>query len=82
MIISGLAKSPSGLIRQVLAPYSQTREPEARMAKMIKKAELPRKSCAQCGLPIVWRKKWARDWEAVRFCSDRCRSDAKRAGRA
>jgi hypothetical protein len=54
---------------------------EARMAKMVKKADLPRKSCAHCGFPIVWRKKWARDWEAVRFCSDRCRSDAKRAAR-
>ncbi|MFN3440708.1 MULTISPECIES: DUF2256 domain-containing protein [Pseudomonadota] len=43
------------------------------MPKMRKKSELPTKVCAACGLPFTWRKKWARDWDAVRFCSDRCR---------
>lgn len=43
------------------------------MPKMRKKSELPQKICAACGLPFTWRKKWERDWEAVRFCSDRCR---------
>ncbi len=33
----------------------------------------PPKSCAVCGRAITWRKKWARDWESVRYCSDRCR---------
>ncbi len=33
----------------------------------------PAKSCASCGREITWRKKWARDWDAVRFCSDGCR---------
>ena len=37
------------------------------------KADLPQKICATCGRPFTWRKKWARDWEAVKFCSDRCR---------
>ena len=51
------------------------------MPKMRRKSELPVKVCAACGLPFAWRKKWERDWEAVRFCSDRCRKDgAKRAG--
>lgn len=31
------------------------------------------KTCAACGRTITWRRKWARDWEAVRWCSDRCR---------
>ncbi len=35
---------------------------------------LPTKTCATCGRPFVWRKKWARDWEQVRYCSDRCRN--------
>lgn len=35
---------------------------------------LPTKVCAACGRSFTWRKKWARDWEQVRFCSDRCRS--------
>ena len=35
---------------------------------------LPTKTCATCGRSFAWRKKWARDWDAVRHCSDRCRS--------
>jgi hypothetical protein len=31
------------------------------------------KSCEACGRTITWRRKWARDWDAVRFCSDACR---------
>lgn len=34
----------------------------------------PSKPCAGCGRTITWRKKWARDWDQVRWCSDRCRS--------
>ncbi|MGC9387341.1 MAG: DUF2256 domain-containing protein [Hydrogenovibrio sp.] len=26
-----------------------------------------------CGRPFVWRKKWRKDWEQVRYCSERCR---------
>ena len=44
------------------------------MPKMVKKGDLPTKLCAACGLPFAWRKKWARDWDQVKFCSDRCRS--------
>lgn len=50
------------------------------MAKMLRKGDLPTKICAACGRPFAWRRKWAKDWEAVRFCSDRCRSAAKAAG--
>ena len=38
------------------------------------KRDLPSKPCVACGRPFTWRKKWARDWEQVRYCSDRCRS--------
>jgi hypothetical protein len=44
----------------------------ARM-KMRKKSDLPSKQCAHCGLPFAWRKKWERDWEQVKYCSERCR---------
>ncbi|WP_420478044.1 DUF2256 domain-containing protein [Brevundimonas sp. FT23028] len=37
------------------------------------KGDLPTKACAACGLPFSWRRKWARDWDQVKFCSDRCR---------
>lgn len=43
------------------------------MSKMRKKSELASKICPVCGLPFQWRKKWARDWEQVRYCSERCR---------
>lgn len=43
------------------------------MPRMIRKADLPAKTCAACGRPFVWRRKWARDWENVRYCSERCR---------
>ena len=31
------------------------------------------KVCAVCGRTITWRKKWEKDWEQVRYCSERCR---------
>ncbi|MDO5648903.1 DUF2256 domain-containing protein [Paracoccus sp. (in: a-proteobacteria)] len=43
------------------------------MVKMRRKSDLPTKICATCGRPFAWRKKWARDWDQVRYCSDRCR---------
>jgi hypothetical protein len=44
------------------------------MPKMRQKADLPSKTCLTCNRPFVWRKKWARDWDNVKYCSDRCRS--------
>ena len=34
----------------------------------------PSKPCAACGRTITWRKKWERDWDNVKFCSDACRT--------
>ncbi|MEL7061436.1 MAG: DUF2256 and DUF3253 domain-containing protein [Acidobacteriota bacterium] len=31
------------------------------------------KICATCGRTFAWRRKWQRNWEAVRYCSERCR---------
>ena len=31
------------------------------------------KDCVVCGRTIEWRKKWERDWDAVKYCSDGCR---------
>ena len=36
-------------------------------------AQPPDKVCAACGRSFSYRAKWARDWEAVRYCSARCR---------
>ncbi|WP_298402218.1 DUF2256 domain-containing protein [uncultured Chloroflexus sp.] len=43
-----------------------------------RKGQLPAKICAACGRPFEWRKKWARCWEEVRYCSDRCRQSGRR----
>ncbi|WP_343611931.1 DUF2256 domain-containing protein [Novosphingobium sp.] len=43
------------------------------MPRMVRKGDLPTKLCAACNRPFAWRKKWARDWDQVRYCSDRCR---------
>lgn len=48
------------------------------MAKMRRKGDLPEKMCIICQRPFAWRKKWARTWESVATCSDRCRDEAKR----
>ncbi|WP_311221914.1 MULTISPECIES: DUF2256 domain-containing protein [unclassified Acidovorax] len=37
------------------------------------KADLPSKICAACGLPMTWRRSWAKNWAEVKYCSDRCR---------
>lgn len=39
----------------------------------IKKQHLPQKLCAVCGRPFMWRRKWARVWEDVKYCSEACR---------
>lgn len=35
--------------------------------------ERPSKPCAVCGRVITWRRKWEKNWEDVRYCSDACR---------
>lgn len=37
------------------------------------KTKLESKLCAVCGRTIEWRKKWERDWEQIRYCSDGCK---------
>ena len=32
--------------------------------------------CQRCGLEFEWRKKWARDWDSVKYCSEKCRRSA------
>jgi hypothetical protein len=44
------------------------------MPRGVKKSDLPQKTCATCGKPFTWRKKWEKVWDEVRYCSDRCRA--------
>ncbi|WP_116644761.1 DUF2256 domain-containing protein [Salinivibrio sp. HTSP] len=46
-----------------------------------KKPHLPSKVCLTCERPFTWRKKWARCWDEVRYCSDRCRREGRRHAR-
>ena len=40
-------------------------------------ASLPSKFCICCGRPFQWRRKWARCWDEVKYCSERCRRRKK-----
>ncbi|QJQ20518.1 DUF2256 domain-containing protein [Pseudomonas sp. SK] len=44
----------------------------------MKKQHLPSKLCVVCNRPFSWRKRWARCWEQVLYCSQRCRRSAPR----
>ncbi len=46
---------------------------------MRRKGDLPSKPCLACGRPFDWRRKWAKVWDEVKFCSDRCRVDARKS---
>jgi hypothetical protein len=37
------------------------------------KASLPSKPCVVCGRQMTWRKAWAKNWDDVKYCSERCR---------
>ncbi|WP_377513028.1 DUF2256 domain-containing protein [Octadecabacter sp. R77987] len=47
------------------------------MAKSVRKSDLPVRTCATCGRPFNWRRKWARVWAEVRYCSARCRTQRR-----
>jgi len=44
------------------------------------KSYLPSKPCAVCGRTMSWRRAWAKHWEDVRYCSERCRRNKAAAG--
>lgn len=41
--------------------------------KKYNKSNLPTKCCVVCNRPFTWRKKWAKVWDEVKYCSDKCR---------
>lgn len=42
------------------------------------KKALPSKPCAVCERPMSWRKRWAKNWDEVKYCSDACRMKRSR----
>jgi hypothetical protein len=43
------------------------------------KSTLPSKFCFACAREMVWRKSWAKNWEQVKFCSEKCRGSKSKA---
>ncbi len=43
----------------------------------IKKQNLPHKICLTCSKPFTWRKKWDKNWNDVKYCSDKCRKNKR-----
>ncbi|MDX1995637.1 MAG: DUF2256 domain-containing protein [bacterium] len=43
----------------------------------VKKQHLPTKICAVCNRPFTWRKKWEKNWDEVKYCSDACRAKSR-----
>jgi hypothetical protein len=52
------------------------------MAATFKKGQLPTKICATCGLPFEYRKKWRNNWEAVKYCGEKCQRNKPAAASA
>lgn len=40
------------------------------------------KICPVCQRPFEWRKKWAKVWDEVKYCSERCRRSKQKLGDA
>ncbi|QIJ87831.1 hypothetical protein C7H62_0021 [Mesoflavibacter sp. HG96] len=49
------------------------------MPKGIAKQHLPTKTCPVCQLPFTWRKKWEKNWNNVKYCSEKCRKNKTQA---
>lgn len=44
----------------------------AKLPNQLKKGQLPTKVCATCGRSFEYRKKWRANWEAVKYCGEKC----------
>ena len=36
---------------------------------------VPYKECVVCEITFNWRKKWAKEWDNVKYCSQKCRKN-------
>lgn len=45
------------------------------------KPNLPEKTCVVCGRAFSWRRKWAKVWNEVKFCSEKCRKTREHGDR-
>jgi hypothetical protein len=47
--------------------------------KKIKNEDRPPKICVYCKRAFIWRKKWEKVWDEVKYCSDKCRMNKQKA---
>jgi hypothetical protein len=45
------------------------------MPKGVAKKNLPQKTCVVCRRPFTWRKKWEKNWNEVKYCSEKCKKN-------
>jgi len=62
--------------RNMIYRYCMIKD-SSKLPKKYTKSNLPVKTCQQCGRPMEWRKSWEKNWEEVKYCSDKCRRDRK-----
>lgn len=41
--------------------------------KKYTKSNLPEKQCYICNRPFSWRKKWEKNWDEIKYCSEACK---------
>ena len=79
MLLTRVLDDVDGALVSAINPHCADQTVRSGVARARKKSDLASKICAHCGLSFSWRKKWERDWEGVRYCSERCRREAKRS---
>ena len=40
-----------------------------------KKVNLPEKTCPICERPFTWRKRWEKQWDDIKYCSEEYAQD-------
>lgn len=66
-----------GAIRRLgflqLRHFARKADQPEQPAKFLKSKGLPSKICLCCGRPMVWRKSWSKNWDEIKYCSEKCR---------
>ncbi len=46
----------------------------------MKGAPLPDKPCEVCGRAMQWRSRWSKNWDEIKYCSQKCRREKSSKG--
>lgn len=50
---------------------------EPNLITITPKENRPKKVCIVCNREFMWKKKWAKTWQYVRYCSEKCKRAAR-----